>query len=221
MWKALKSVNLNVPAKLGYCLQYAHDVFGIGAKYPTAWQAWEHAQYKHTDQNFPPVPVLASFSGANGDGHIEVHVPGVGFSASPYNRATGHEVLATIAEVEQHYGVKYVGWAEDINGVRVAEQVADPAPTPKPAPSPTQKMPGLNDRIQLLPTQTRTTFKVGTTQVAGHIHVTNDNFVYIVRGRDPKYPYRVIIDTASGGGDHVALALYYTNGKNIGGWKEL
>lgn len=215
MWKALKSANVNISAPEGSCLIYAREVFGIAAKYPTAWQAWENAQYKHTDQSFPSVPVLVFFSGAGGDGHVEVYVPGQGFYGSPYNTPTGHIMCATIAQVEQHYGVKFAGWAEDVDGVRVAEQVADPAP----APAPSSKMPAVGSSIQLVPTQTRTTYRAGTATVAGHINVTNNEYVYVVRGYDSKYPGRILINSASAGGNGVGLALFYTNGQNIGGWK--
>lgn len=79
-------------------------------------------------------------------------------------------------------------------------------------------MPAVGTRIQLIPTQTRTTYKPTTTQPAGTINVTGWNNIYWVRGYDSKYPYRVLIYTASGGGN-VALALRYTNGKIIEGWR--
>lgn len=213
MWKALKPANVNISAPEFECLVYAREVFGIGSKYKTAWIAWENAQYKHTNQSFPSVPVPVFFSGAGGDGHVEVYIPGQGFYGSPYNTPNGHIMCATIADVQKHYGVTCVGWAEDIDGVRVAEQVADPAPA--------AKMPPVGSSIQLIPTQTRTTYVPGATVVAGRINVTNNNFVYIVRGYDPKYPGRILINSASAGGTGVSLALYYTDGSNIGGWKQL
>lgn len=91
--------------------------------------------------------------------------------------------------------------------------------TPAPAPDPsTGGMPPVGSRVKILPGNDRTTYRAGTTNVAGKIHSVNDNFVYIVRGYDPKFPGRIIINTASGGGNGVALALYYTNGQIIPGW---
>lgn len=86
---------------------------------------------------------------------------------------------------------------------------------PKPAPS---KMPPIGTRVRLLRGYTRTTFRAGTTTVAGTIRVTSDDFYYFVRGYDSKYPYRILINSASAGGSGVALALYYTNGSRIEGW---
>lgn len=82
-------------------------------------------------------------------------------------------------------------------------------------------MPAVGSRIQLVPTITRTTFRAGTTNVAGSIRVTDNTFNYTVRGYDSKFPGRIIINSKSGGGDGVALALYYVSGKRIDGWKKI
>lgn len=86
---------------------------------------------------------------------------------------------------------------------------------------PVLRMPAVGSRIQLFKGISRTTWKSGTTKVAGRIYPTDSTFVYTVRGYDPLYAGRVIINSRTGGGNGVALALYYTNGKNIGGWKKL
>lgn len=214
MWKVVKSLVSGVVGVRYDCLIYVRERFGIASKYLTAWAAWLAVpmQYKHTDQNFPSVPVAVFFSGANGDGHVELRIPGVGFEGSPYDTATGHVDLATIAEVEQHYNVTFAGWSEWVDGVLVAEQVADP-------PAPSTKMPPVGSSVELVGVQTRTTYRAGTTTVAGTIHANNN--VYTVRGYDSKYSGRILINSASAGGNDVALALYYTNGTNIGGWKQL
>lgn len=88
---------------------------------------------------------------------------------------------------------------------------------PKTATQP--QMPPVGSKIQLIPVDTRTTFRAGTTTQAGTIHVSDNSFIYTVRGYDSKYPGRIIINSASAGGDGVALALYYTSGALIPGWK--
>jgi hypothetical protein len=121
-------------------------------------------------------------------------------------------------------GGTHLHWIMFKNGGRVDPRnyVKIPATAPvapKPPAKPKYNMPKIGSNIRLTPVQTRTTFRAGTTKVAGRIHVKNNTYVYRVRGYDKKYPNRIIINTASGGGNGVALALYYTNGKNIGGWK--
>ncbi len=91
---------------------------------------------------------------------------------------------------------------------------------PKAVPTPS-KMPPVGSKIQLIPRIDRTCFRAGTTTVSGVIRVTDNTFIYTVRGYDPVFGYRVIINSKAGGGDGVALALYLTNGNIIGGWKQL
>lgn len=91
-----------------------------------------------------------------------------------------------------------------------------------PAPSPTPSgMPPVGSTIQLIPTQQRTTFKAGTTQVVGQIKVTDNSFIYTVRGHDPAYKGRILINSSSAGGEGIALALYFTSGAVIPGWKQI
>jgi hypothetical protein len=79
-------------------------------------------------------------------------------------------------------------------------------------------MPAIGSKIKV--SVTRTTFKPGTTTKAGVINPPATGWIYTVRGYDPVYGGRVIINSASGGGDGVALALYYTNGVRIDGWSK-
>lgn len=117
--------DLTIVGKVGYCLEYARKMFHAPAVEPTAWKAWEAAQYKHPDRNYPvDASELLWFSywldGVN-FGHVVVNVPGQGLYSSPYKSGTTHAVLSSIAEVERLYGAKYVGWSEDISKVRVIE----------------------------------------------------------------------------------------------------
>lgn len=82
-------------------------------------------------------------------------------------------------------------------------------------------MPSIGSWIQLMPQDTRTTFRVGTANEAGKIRVIDDTFKYLVRGYDEKFPGRIIINSASAGGNGVGLALYYLNGQRIPGWKKV
>lgn len=85
---------------------------------------------------------------------------------------------------------------------------------------PSAKMPRIGQSIVLTKGVNRTTFRAGTTKVAGVIKPTDSTtFVYLVRGYDPKYSNRILINSKSAGGNGVALALYYTNGVKIEGWK--
>lgn len=80
------------------------------------------------------------------------------------------------------------------------------------APQPS-KMPPVGSRVKF--TVPRTAFVAGTTKVKGTLPAD----VRIVRGYDPAYPNRILVNSASVG-NGVAVALYYTNGTKIDGWTQ-
>ena len=100
---------------------------------------------------------------------------------------------------------------ESVNGVSVIKW-QDPPKT---------KMPPVGSKIQLIPKDVRNTYRAGTTTKAGTIRVTDNTFIYTVRGYDPVYGGRILINSASAGGNGVGLALFYTNGQIIPGWREV
>ncbi len=79
---------------------------------------------------------------------------------------------------------------------------------------PASKMPTVGSTVKF--TVPRTAFVAGTTNVKGTLAPDNR----IVRGYDPKYPNRILVNSASVG-NGVAVALYYTNGTKIDGWQQL
>ena len=116
--------NLSITGQVGWCLQYARQVFGAPVVEAMAWTAWINTDFKHgTNEPMPDVSVPVWFDYyQNGIqyGHVAVYVPGKGFYSSPYKSTQTHAVLPSISEVERIYGCKYVGWSEDISNVRVA-----------------------------------------------------------------------------------------------------
>lgn len=131
--KQLVQPDTTVTDGAGWCLRFTQSVWGAPARYNSAWDAWEATQYKHsTAESLPDVAVIVWFShfGTYGEpptydnwGHVVSYIPGRGFLSSP-SVGVGQKWLATIEEVEQFFNSKYVGWSEDINGLRVAEPSA-------------------------------------------------------------------------------------------------
>jgi hypothetical protein len=118
--------NLSVVGQNGECLVYVREVFGIAAKYPTATAGWENAAYKHAGDTPPSdvsVPVWFSWESA---GHVAVSVPGKGIYSTT---ADGDKVFPTVEALAAYIGGMYLGWSEDVDGVRVVEPAAAPAPT--------------------------------------------------------------------------------------------
>lgn len=123
--KQLVSPNLNVTGQSGWCLWYTQESYGVPHIYDTAWEAWLATQFKHETIDLPDVSVPVWFDYWENDiryGHSAFYVPGQGVYSSPYNSYTSHAVLQSIEEVERIYGVTYVGWSEDISGVKIVEE---------------------------------------------------------------------------------------------------
>lgn len=135
MYSQIKAPNLGVVGVPGECLVYSREIFNVPAKYPTATSAWANATYKHPGQ-LPPTnvstPVWFSLT-STPDGHVAVSVPGKGIYSTT---AQGDKIFPSIQALMNYMGsgIEYLGWSEDIDGERVVEVVATPAPTTNPTP---------------------------------------------------------------------------------------
>ena len=129
----------------GFCLRFTQTVWGAPAQYNSAWDSWNATEYKHSTSE--PIPndvgtvIWFSHYGSYGEpptyanwGHVVSFIPGRGYLSSPAGQlgTYGQSWFDTIEEIEQTFNAKYVGWSEDINGLRVAEISASPQPTPTP-----------------------------------------------------------------------------------------
>lgn len=125
-WVQVKSPNLNVRTSLGMCLQYVQDAFGSGWAGSYALQGWRDiVKKKHTDRNMPggvyvPIWFEGYWDGVN-YGHVAIYKDGVCWS-SPYTNKGTHDQLGNIETVERIYGMKYIGWSEDIGGTTVIKK---------------------------------------------------------------------------------------------------
>lgn len=171
----------------GLCLQFTRENFAVPARYGSAIDAWNAAAYRHPgDRNPPP------------------HVPVWFRSPSIYDHvchfAAGNELISTynddvfrfdsIQDVEISFGGgpgSYLGWAEDINGVRVWSP--DPTPTPEPPleddvahmvkhPNGTVAMVGPGAAFQVLHTPTQMDTVRATGQVVGDLIVLQDTLIW-------------------------------------------
>lgn len=134
-WKSLVSPRKDTVDDPGMCLRFAQSFFGAPVAYPDAWTAWENQQFRHSaSEPLPNVPVVLWFShygtyGAPGQeyyknwGHVAPYVPGDAIYSSPatWNAGRSQSRFSTIADLERALNCKYVGWSEDLNGLRIAE----------------------------------------------------------------------------------------------------
>jgi len=124
--------NYNQTVKAGLCHKYSRLVFGIGRLYDPSWQNWLNLKYKHEDRNFPnaSVPVWFEWWGKlPGDkekklyGHTAVRDKSGTVYSSPLS-GEGNAWFNSVDDLIKAFGngMKYVGWSEDINNVRVVQE---------------------------------------------------------------------------------------------------
>lgn len=101
------------------CLQFVRIALGVPRKYPTARSAWVYAKHRHRSPfSAIPVGVPVFTQGDNSAGHVVISLGGgwVRSTDWPKDGRVGKVHLSTLlARFEQ----RYLGWTEDLNGVRV------------------------------------------------------------------------------------------------------
>lgn len=140
----LTSPDTTVSDGAGWCLRFTQTVWGAPVDYDSAWEAWEATQYKHSTGEALPDDaaciVWFSHYGTYGTpptyanwGHVVTWVPGTGFLSSP-GKGYGQKWFSSTTEIERYFRATYVGWSEDINGLRVIEPGTNPTPKRKKKP---------------------------------------------------------------------------------------
>lgn len=127
--------NRNAQDWAGRCLPYAQTFFGAPIRYDSAWESWQATQFKHgPDVPIPtdrPVLLWYSHFGTyfsysrqqfeyGNWGHVTPYIYGEAIYSSP-GEGYGRELFQSIAQVERRFNATYVGWSEDINGLRVSQ----------------------------------------------------------------------------------------------------
>jgi hypothetical protein len=136
---------------IGMCQKESRIAYNVPSDgTPTAAADWYGSDYPHqmpavyTAKNFEKVPLGALLrwtGGRSGAGHV---APFRGLIAgTPYMWSTdlptyGSRGLVPVALAEHQWGLRFVGWTEDIDGAHVVPPPAPPEPKPVPTtPSPT------------------------------------------------------------------------------------
>ena len=114
-------VGTQMPAS-GYCLQFVRQCFDVGSYYGSAIDAWNGAEFKHPgDRNPPPAVPLYFYTPSQYD-HVTFCVS-PGEVISTFNEDI--RSFSGISSIEANFDGQYIGWAEDINGVRIYEEVGE------------------------------------------------------------------------------------------------
>jgi len=125
-YKQIRSFNQSTAgSKAGYCLQNVRTGFQISAKYDDAWEAWNGTE-QHPNRDIPggvDVPLFYDYTDSkkNRYGHINVRLA----NGKVWNDGKVYSNLNALEKALSN--VKYVGWGESVNGVRVIEEETDMA----------------------------------------------------------------------------------------------
>lgn len=111
----------------GQCLRWVSTVltggrmlgyYGKSSGY--ALDAWRQAKYKHRGDRKPPagVPVFWNHGYSNTYGHVAISLGGGRIRSTdwPFKGQVGE---TTIDELSRRWGREYLGWSEDLCGVRI------------------------------------------------------------------------------------------------------
>lgn len=129
MYQQLKSFISSVVGTPGNCLIYVRESFGIASNgTPTASAGWARAVYRHSGTPPTNISVPIWFSWEN-SGHVASWVNGVIHSTTAQGMKTFNSISALTSYIGQ--GIQYLGWSEDVDGVRVVEPEVTPTPAGK------------------------------------------------------------------------------------------
>lgn len=112
----------------GLCLRFVRTAYGLPGVYPSAAEAWEHAQFKHRTEDVDNIPrgvPVFWLGGSSGYGHVTISVGGGRCWTNDFKRVGGID-LANCDDITARWGLDLVGWTEDVNGAVVWKS---PTPT--------------------------------------------------------------------------------------------
>src|SRR5215471_1223651 len=115
---AVATANRYTTCQEGMCLKYVHIWLEIGSLYPTAISAWNHARYRHAGSTPPRGAPTFWADGSTGAGHIALSLGG-GNIRSTDVYSSYHVSSVPLTWIRNNWGLPYLGWSEDLNGVNI------------------------------------------------------------------------------------------------------
>lgn len=117
----LRSRSTRPTSEVGFCLREVRECFAVDALYMDAAQAWEQAKHKHRTSDPREVPRGAPVfwtGGSEDHGHIAIGT-GWGRCWSTDILRPGYFDRVPIDLIRDKWGMRLVGWTNDLNGVPV------------------------------------------------------------------------------------------------------
>lgn len=115
--EALNNADAYTGYEPGYCLQYVRGpCWEVGSFYPSAIDAWHGARHQHPGDRKPPKGAPLMFEGGQ-YGHVVIARGNPPRMRSTDCTHTGQVSDEDIDWIETHWGYRYLGWVEDLNGV--------------------------------------------------------------------------------------------------------
>jgi hypothetical protein len=109
----------------GYCLQQTRTWAEIGSLYGDAATAWAHTKDRRPGDRNPPRGAAVYWTGgSSGYGHIATAVGGGNVRSTDAN-GKGKVGTVDLGWFERNWGLKYAGWAWDINGVTIPHDTGE------------------------------------------------------------------------------------------------
>ena len=105
---------------VGHCLMFVQSCYPVPPTQPSAIAAWNTAQHRHGVLSTPPVGVPVYFASTAGNryGHIAISLGGWMCRSTDYPSA-GRVSNVDIRTLARQWAHPYLGWSEDLGGVRV------------------------------------------------------------------------------------------------------
>lgn len=101
------------------CMVFVRTALGVGPRYGTPRVAWSAARHKHRSRyDRIPAGVPVYTHGRSSPGHIMVSL-GRGMVRSTDWPSVGRVGTVRLSTLLRTWGHRYLGWSEDLNGVRV------------------------------------------------------------------------------------------------------
>lgn len=102
----------------GYCLKFSRMAAGAPGGTYDAVTAWKQAKYRHSKGTPPRGSFVFWSGGGKGHGHIAVSA-GDGDVYSTDLQTSDYVGRVPISLVRDRWGLKYLGWTEDVNKVHI------------------------------------------------------------------------------------------------------